>query len=57
MRALARARVPDGASDEPAILDLNRGERLLGQASDKLIDGLLALDGVELLEDEVDDDD
>lgn len=55
MRALARADVPSGTATERAILDLNRGERLLGQASDKLIDGLMLLDGADLLEDDDDD--
>ena len=56
MRALDRARVPAGAATERAILELNRGERLVAQASDKLIDGLLLLDGVDLLEEEDDGD-
>lgn len=55
LRALNRAKVPDGTSSERAILELNRGERLTAQASDKLIDGLLLMDGIEL-PDEADDD-
>lgn len=55
LRALDRANIPSGTATDRALLELNRGERLAGQASDKLIDGLMLLDGVALPEDDDDD--
>lgn len=44
MNALRRADLPYATGTEHALMELNRGERLVGQASDKLIDGLMAVE-------------
>lgn len=56
MRSLDRAQIPDGTATQRALLELRRGARLTAQASDKLIDGLMLIDGADVPEEEDDTD-
>lgn len=55
LRSLERAALPWGTGSERPLLELNRGERLTAEASDKLIDGLTLIDGGEVPEGDDDD--